>query len=77
MEAEFLRRFARQMRELMLRARTEAAREQLRIWAEEFDERAGAVDTQPGDNRAGDHRAGDHRGDRGIAVIATAGKRES
>jgi hypothetical protein len=77
MEAEFLRRFARQMRELMLRARTEAAREQLRIWAEEFDERAGAVDTQPGDNRAGDNRAGDHRGDRGIAVIATAGKRES
>jgi hypothetical protein len=71
-EAEFLRRFARQMRELMLRARTEAAREQLRIWAEEFDERAGAVDTQPGDNRAGDHR-----GDRGTAVIATAGKRES
>jgi hypothetical protein len=77
MEAEFLRRFARQMRELMLRARTEAAREQLRIWAEEFDERAGAVDPQPGDNRAGDNRAGDHRGDRGIAVIATAGKRES
>jgi len=77
METEFLRRFARQMRELMLRARTEAAREQLRIWAEEFDERAGAVDTQPGDNRAGDNRAGDHRGDRGIAVIATAGKRES
>jgi len=77
MEAEFLRRFARQMRELMLRARTEAAREQLRIWAEEFDERAGAVDTQPGDNRAGDNRAGDHWGDRGIAVIATAGKRES
>ena len=77
MEAEFLRRFARQMRELMLRARTEAAREQLRIWAEEFDERAGAVDTQPGDNRAGDNRAGDHRGDRGTAVIATAGKRVS
>ena len=64
MEAEFLRRFARRMRELMLRARTEAAREQLRIWAEEFDERAGAVDIQPGDNLAGDNRAGDNRGDR-------------
>jgi hypothetical protein len=62
MEAEFLRRFARQMRELMLRARTEAAREQLRIWAEEFDERAAAVDIQPGDNRAGDNRG--HREDR-------------
>ena len=58
MEAEFLRRFARRMRELMLRARTEAAREQLRIWAEEFDERAAAVDMQPGDNRSdrGDRR---------------------
>jgi hypothetical protein len=52
MEAEFLRRFARRMRELMLRARTEAAREQLRIWAEEFDERAAVVDMQPGDNRS-------------------------
>jgi hypothetical protein len=52
MEAEFLRRFARRMRELMLRARTEAAREQLRLWAEEFDERAALVDMQPGDNRS-------------------------
>ena len=52
MEAEFLRRFARRMRELMLRARTEAAREQLRLWAEEFDKRAAAVDMQPGDNRS-------------------------
>ena len=60
MEAEFLRRFARRMRELMLRARTEAAREQLRIWAEEFDERAAAVDIPPGDNLAGDNR-GDRR----------------
>ena len=58
MEAEFLRRFARRMRELMLRARTEAAKEQLRNWAEEFDERAAAVDLQPGDNRSdrGDRR---------------------
>jgi hypothetical protein len=58
MEAEFFRRFARRMRELMLRARTEAAREQLRIWAEEFDERAAVVDMQPGDNRSdrGDRR---------------------
>jgi len=52
MEAEFLRRFARRMRELMLRARTEAAREQLRIWAEEFDERAASVDMQLRDNRS-------------------------
>ena len=44
MEAEFLRRFARRMRELMLRARTESAREQLRLWAEEFEQRADVLD---------------------------------
>ena len=45
MEAEFLRRFARRMRELMLRARTEPAREQLRLWAEEFEQRADVLDS--------------------------------
>ena len=44
MEAEFLRRFAQRMRNLMLRARTETAREQLRIWAEEFEARADALE---------------------------------
>src|SRR5205814_10121010 len=46
MDSEFLLRFARRMRELMLRARTEPAREQLRIWAEEFEARAAAVETE-------------------------------
>jgi hypothetical protein len=46
MESEFLLRFARRMRDLMLRARTEPAREQLRIWAEEFEARAAALETQ-------------------------------
>jgi hypothetical protein len=55
MEAEFLRRFAQRMRNLMLRARTEAAREQLRIWAEEFEARADALDSdeQGGENGGG------------------------
>jgi hypothetical protein len=38
------------MRALMLRSRTEAAREQLRLWAEEFEERAAALDKEAGDN---------------------------
>ncbi len=46
MDTVFLRRFARRMHELMLRARTEAAREQLRIWAEEFEARAAALDAE-------------------------------
>jgi hypothetical protein len=45
MDSDFLLRFARRMRDLMLRARTEAAREQLRIWAEEFEARAAALET--------------------------------
>lgn len=51
MESEFLRRFAQRMRELMLRSRTEAARDQLRLWAEEFEERAAALDSDSGDNQ--------------------------
>jgi hypothetical protein len=38
------------MRDLMLRARTEAAREQLRIWAEEFEARAAALETPQQEN---------------------------
>jgi len=47
------------MRELMLRARTDAAREQLRIWAEEFEGRATALDTRAENNR--DDPCGFHR----------------
>lgn len=55
MDAVLLRRFAQRMRDLMLRARTEAAREQLRIWAEEFEARADALDAeeQDGENGSG------------------------
>ncbi|MBV8495045.1 MAG: hypothetical protein JO162_16380 [Alphaproteobacteria bacterium] len=55
MDAVLLRRFAQRMRDLMLRARTETAREQLRIWAEEFEARADALDAeeQGGENGAG------------------------
>ena len=44
MNADFFRRFAQQCRELIARARTEPAKEQLRIWAEEFDARADALE---------------------------------
>ena len=53
MDAVLLRRFAQRMRDLMLRARTEAAREQLRIWAEEFEARADALDAEEQDGRNG------------------------
>ena len=46
MSAEFFRRMAQQCREMIGRARTEAARAQLRIWAEEFDSRAKAAEAE-------------------------------
>lgn len=49
MDSDVLLRFAQRMRDLMLCARTEVAREQLRIWAEEFEARAAALEIpQPG-----------------------------
>ena len=51
MDSDFLLRFARRMRDLMLHARTEPAREQLRIWAEEFEMRAAALETEQEGNR--------------------------
>jgi len=53
MEAVFLRRLARRMRDLRQRARTEPAREQLRVWAEEFEARADALEQQGGENGSG------------------------
>ena len=44
MNADFFRRFAQQCRDLIARARSEPAKEQLRLWAEEFDARADAVE---------------------------------
>ena len=44
MNADFFRRFAQQCRDLIARARSEPAKEQLRIWAEEFDARANALE---------------------------------
>lgn len=40
MDVDFVLRFAQSLREMMFRARTDVVREQLRIWAEEFEERA-------------------------------------
>src|SRR5260370_39239254 len=44
MNPDFFRRFAQQCRDLIARARSEPAREQLRIWAKEFDARANALE---------------------------------
>lgn len=44
MNPEIYRRFARRCRELMLLARTNAARMQLRVWADEFDEQASGLE---------------------------------
>lgn len=46
MSADIFHRLAQQCRDLMLRARTEAAREQLRIWLEEFEAQAAAVEAE-------------------------------
>lgn len=44
MDASFFRDFARRVRELLLVARTDAARRQLAIWGKEFDRRAEALE---------------------------------
>ena len=46
MTPEFFRKFAEQCRDLMQRSRSEAAREQLRIWAEEFENEAALLERQ-------------------------------
>ena len=46
MDLDFLLGFAQRMREMMRRAHTEVAREQLRVWAEEFEERASKIERQ-------------------------------
>jgi len=58
MTPETLRRFAQRCRELSLRTRTEAARRQLTVWADEFDawatdlERESASDSPASDNKS-------------------------
>jgi hypothetical protein len=51
MDRDFVLRLAQQAREMMRRARTDVAREQLRVWVEEFEEQAAAltsaVDAEP------------------------------
>jgi len=42
----FFRDFAQRVRKLMTVSRTEAARRQLAIWAEEFEQRAAALEAQ-------------------------------
>ena len=52
MDPEFFRRFAQRVRALSARVRTDAAKEQLRLWAEEFEAHAASLETQqPGNDR--------------------------
>jgi hypothetical protein len=46
MTADFFRRMAQRCREMLGRARTEAAKAQLRVWAEEFDNQANAAEAE-------------------------------
>ena len=45
MDRDFVLRLAQRVREMILRARTDTAREQLRVWAEEFE--AAAAELEP------------------------------
>ncbi|HKS90130.1 MAG TPA: hypothetical protein VJR70_11875 [Stellaceae bacterium] len=50
MSAAFFRQLAQQCRELLARAATEGAKEQLRLWAAEFDaEASSAAELEPGE----------------------------
>ena len=44
MNPEYFRKFARQCRELLQRANTDKAKEQLRVWADEFDAEAATLE---------------------------------
>jgi hypothetical protein len=43
MDVDFLVRLAQRVREMIPRACTDVAREQLRVWAEEFEEQAAGL----------------------------------
>jgi hypothetical protein len=53
MPAEFFRRMAQQCRELIVRARTEAAKSQLRVSVEKFEAQAEAAEREAERNRDG------------------------
>jgi len=55
MPAEFFRRMAQQCRELIVRARTEAAKSQLRVSVEKFEAQAEAAEREAERNRDGGH----------------------
>jgi len=47
MDPEFYRRLAQRARDLAFRARTEVARHQLLMWADEFEARALEIENEP------------------------------
>ena len=46
MNPEYFRKFARQCRELIRRARSDTAREQLSLWADEFEAEAHLIEAR-------------------------------
>ena len=50
MDQDFLLRLAQRIRELILRARNDVTREQLRVWAEEFEGQAKLDARLPAEN---------------------------
>lgn len=58
MDQEYFRRFARRCRELMLRTANERVREQLCLWAAEFEARAAAWENGDSATRAGNPGVG-------------------
>jgi hypothetical protein len=54
MDRDFVLRLAQRVREMMAGACTDVAKEQLRVWAEEFEEQgAAAVSVEPTPKSAG------------------------
>ena len=58
MDQAFLHEFARRCREMMAGARTEAARRQLAMWVEEFEQRAETVERELGKQARDDPKPG-------------------
>jgi len=58
MDPAFLRQFARRCREVMAGARTDAARQQLATWVEEFEHRADALERELAGRPTGEAKPG-------------------
>jgi predicted RNA-binding Zn ribbon-like protein len=71
---ETLQDFARRCRELMAGARTNVASEQLRVWAEEFEERAAILTREAGASEGPQKNCGELRSGSTAPVASAPGK---